>query len=92
MKIKPPEPAKNSPTWPHILRFAKIMEHKLSLNRHKGDRTGWLKADPEQLLDFLDDEVEELAEAMQGNENSNVILEAADVANFAMMISDHYSF
>jgi NTP pyrophosphatase (non-canonical NTP hydrolase) len=87
-----PEPAEDSPTWPHVLRFAKIMEYKLSLNRHKGDRRGWLDSEVFSLLDRVDDEIEELNEAIGNLEPAaKVIVEAADVANFAMMIADHFS-
>jgi hypothetical protein len=68
------------------------MEHKLALNRHKGDRTGWLNSEVDLLLDRMDDEVEELNEAVGNLEPiAKVVVEAADVANFAMMIADHFS-
>jgi len=88
-----PEPAADSPTWPHVLRFAKVMEHKLALNRHKGDREGWSSSDVFSLLDRLDEEVEELNDSIGINSipAAKVIVEAADVANFAMMIADHFS-
>jgi hypothetical protein len=33
-----PEPSANSKTWPIVLAFAKLMEHKLAMNRAKGDQ------------------------------------------------------
>lgn len=87
-----PEPSADSPTWPHVLRFAKMMEYKLSMNRHKGDRKGWLNADIYALLDLLDKEVEELNGAVEDLCTPVAIVsEAADIANFAMMIADHFS-
>lgn len=87
-----PEPNPNSPTWPTVLAFAKLMEHKLSLNRHKGDRDGWMKADFWDLHEAILEETQELFKALDsaptGMWNGNVILEAADVANFAMMCAD----
>ena len=74
----------NSPTWPWVLRFAQMMEAKLAANRHKGDRDGWIGMPRAALMDLLRAEVEELGAAA----NSEAGLEAADVANFAMMIAD----
>jgi len=75
------------------------MEHKLSTNRRKGDAAGWRADGPERLQPRLDDEVEELDHALSDHYSSTgrsnqaalrkeVLLEAADVANFAMMIAD----
>lgn len=97
-----PAPA-GSPTWPLVLEFAKRMEAKLEKNRHKGDRAGWLQDDPNDLLDRLREEMDELAGAMheaygpmQGGMQTRqwaamtVANEAADVANFAMFLADWY--
>jgi NTP pyrophosphatase (non-canonical NTP hydrolase) len=78
-----------SPTWPHVLAFARRMEAKLEANRHKGNREGWLKDSPFDLFRRLRDEADELGEALRCRSESEVIAnEAADVANFAMMIAD----
>lgn len=92
-----PMPDQTSATWPFVLAFACAMEHKLSLNRRKGDSAGWRRSGAHALQDRLDDEVEELAEALANygpkaimcdSNRLHVLLEAADVANFAMMIAD----
>lgn len=76
-------------TWPVVMRFAVAMEGKLAQNRHKGDRAGWLAMDCGELRDRLRDEVDELDDAIRNLSGPKAILaEAADVANFAMMIAD----
>lgn len=78
-----------SATLPWVLRFAHEMEGKLAKNRHKGDREGWRKDDALALLKRLEDEVRELRDAVELRDTSERITgEAADVANFAMMIAD----
>lgn len=82
-----------STTLPYVQAFAVAMEAKLAENRHKGDRTGWLEVNPLLLLARLHKELEELERAIQGVGtaryiNDDVIREAADVANYAMMIAD----
>ncbi|MEM1355957.1 MAG: hypothetical protein AAGH88_13870 [Planctomycetota bacterium] len=82
----------NSPTWPYVLAFAKRMEAKLAKNRHKGDRLGWLKDTPASLVRRIDDErIELLAEIRSGGIALDVMDEAADVANMAMMTADAYA-
>lgn len=71
-----------------MLRFAKVMEHKLSLNRHKGDAAAWRKDHEEDLHFRLTQEVDELYEAISDKKAAEIVLEAADAANFAMMIGD----
>jgi hypothetical protein len=86
-----PLPDQNSPTWRFVLAFACAMEYKLSQNHYKGDLAGWRKAGPRKLQDSLDHEVEELNAALWDAVEPNkrdVLLEAADVGNFAMMIAD----
>jgi NTP pyrophosphatase (non-canonical NTP hydrolase) len=95
---------KDSPTWPHVLAFAERMEAKLAKNRHKGDREAWLKDNPRDLFDRIRQEMIELAVEMdterayreaysdfRAHEVAEKIAnEAADVANFAMMVADGY--
>jgi hypothetical protein len=66
---------------PVVQWFAEQMELQLRANDHKG---GWAGDSTESLLDRLDEEVAELRECSSKRE----IEEAADVANFAMMIAD----
>lgn len=83
--------AKNLPIFGVTCRtsvdwFARNMELKLRENDHKG---GWGKCEHSWLLDRLKQEVAELEKALDQVDNQeNVIREAADVANFALMIAD----
>ena len=81
----------DSPTWPHVLAFAMRMEAKLAKNRRKGDRAGWLKDHPQALWDRINDEECELYAAIGGEDPESVWNEAADVANFAMMVADSFA-
>jgi len=86
-----PTPDTNSPTWAFVFAFACVMEYKLSQNRKKGDSAGWRKLGAAKLQDRLDDEIEELDAALWDGvtpDKRDVLLEAADVANFALMIAD----
>ena len=64
--------------------FAQYMEHKLKLNDHKG---GWDDASNEKLLELMQGEIRELQDAMQNDPGLDIMFEAADVANYAMMIA-----
>lgn len=73
---------------PVVQWFAEQMELKLRENDHKG---GWHEDDPESLVDRIREEVEELAdEALEFERPKSAIAEAADVANMAMMVADHF--
>jgi NTP pyrophosphatase (non-canonical NTP hydrolase) len=70
--------------------FAEQMENKLKENDHKG---GWDNCNVYWLWQRLQDESGELLTAINlyrdlGADKNNIIKEAADVANFAMMIAD----
>lgn len=66
--------------------FADAMEAELRANDHK---TGWKDMQPDDLVAMLWDEVRELDVAVQhGSDPSVIRSEAADVANFAMMVAD----
>jgi NTP pyrophosphatase (non-canonical NTP hydrolase) len=80
-----------SATRPWVAAFADEMEAKLAQNRHKGDREGWINDSRTALIARLNEEVRELMRACQNagtTQDAAVISEAADVANFAMMIAD----
>tara|TARA_B100000700_G_scaffold331737_1_gene467778 strand:+ start:11214 stop:11471 length:258 start_codon:yes stop_codon:yes gene_type:complete len=64
--------------------FAEAMELKLRRNDHKG---GWEETDLDTLFIRLREEVDELQEAIERENPFEVLFEAADVANFAMMIA-----
>lgn len=64
--------------------FTSFMEYKLRKNDHKG---GWEKRDFKELIALLIQEVAELEEALLTENYADIMLESADIANFAMMIA-----
>lgn len=80
---------------PRVAAFAQAMERKLRDNDHK---RGWVDDWPTDLMCRLQEEVDELQEVVERYENDTypasverkeeVLAEAADVANFAMMVAD----
>jgi NTP pyrophosphatase (non-canonical NTP hydrolase) len=72
---------------PEVQKFAEAMEEQLRANDHK---PGWKKDHPRMLGPRLEEEMRELqAEVERAARNPKQILkEAADVANFAMMVAD----
>lgn len=69
-----------------VERFAKLMEQQLVANDHKG---GWSHEHVDHLVVRLVEEVSELMGAIAYGSGSDVVAkEAADVANFAMMVAD----
>lgn len=82
---------KESTTSGWVQKFAEHMEQKLSENRHKGDRPGWLKVQPEFLINRVEEELLEVKEAIaSGKPALEVWREAADVANMIGMAADSY--
>ena len=75
-----------------VEKFSQAMFKKLLDNRHKGD---WSACDYAYLLRRLREETEELRFRLLGLIRSQattpeqILSEAADVANFAMMIADN---
>lgn len=67
-----------------IRRFMDAMKYKLDLHKGKGR---WEDMTVSQAMDHLMAETQELKEAIQGGNLVEVMLEAADVANFAMILS-----
>lgn len=67
---------------PHIRRFVDAMVYKLKLNAHKGM---WESYRDTEAVGLLQKEVTELQEAVLDGNMVEIILEAADVANFAMI-------
>lgn len=82
-------------TRPAVAWFAEQMEKKLQANEHKAD---WSEGDVDYLFRRLLEEVMELHEACvakhysHGATSDEIAMEAADVANFAMMIATSGSF
>lgn len=73
---------------PILLWFAEQMEFALRRNDHKG---GWHEDEPQSLVDRIREEIEEMeAEACEYERPSGAIAEAANVANMAMMVADHF--
>lgn len=73
-------------TRPEVQWFAKQMESKLQANDHKQH---WSKCHPDYLIHRLYQEANELWRAIEQKKTAHeVIQEAADVANFAMMLAD----
>lgn len=70
-----------------VQQFAWDMARKLKCNEHKG---GWEGLSVDELFGLLEEELDELADAIMNGTAADVIDEAADVANFAMMIADLY--
>lgn len=76
------------PIRPEVLDFAIDMETKLTKNDHKG---GWEGRTIEELLAHVEDELGELKAAIQLRLSpSEIRFEAADTANFLMMLADNY--
>lgn len=75
--------------WQALQGFAHIMWEKLRANAHK---KRWDELPDTLLYERLLDEVDELSDALERGCNGDMMKEAADVANFAMMLADnaHY--
>lgn len=69
---------------PDIERFVNVMIHKLYVHRNKGH---WEYVDLSTAYDLMEDEAAELREAMKNGDVPEIHKEAADIANFAMIIS-----
>ena len=69
-----------------VRRFAEAMERKLKTNDHK---RSWKDCDEQYLSMRLTQERHELRRACQCGDAATILDEAADVANFAMMIADN---
>jgi len=70
-----------------LAAFVQAMEERLLANDHKG---GWHRMSYEELLLRALEELSELSVALRTKQPPNALLrEAADVANFVMMIADN---
>lgn len=73
----------NSVNWFSHLMKGELLKHL--------DRPGWKRESIAYLLKRLGEEVAELCDAIETNQPKEVVeKEAADVANFSMMIADIY--
>jgi len=66
--------------------FAKRMENKLAANDHKG---GWQGEPVYYFLERIDQELNELQDALMSGDKTEAINECVDIANFAMMLADN---
>jgi NTP pyrophosphatase (non-canonical NTP hydrolase) len=72
----------------NVIKFASIMQEKLDDNDHKDH---WSGCTMQYLFTRLSQETGELSRANKKKLHPDIIdREAADVANFAMMIADNY--
>ena len=71
---------------PEVQAFATVMEHQLRRNDSKG---GWKHVSLHYLSRRLTSELAELRAAFKRQNKKHVVAEAADTANFIMMIADH---
>jgi len=79
--VVPPEVEQYAPD---ILRFVDAMVYKLGIKAHKGK---WENMPIERALELLRGEEKELTEAVARGNMVEIMLEAADVANFALIAS-----
>jgi len=76
------------PIRPEVLDFAIDMETKLAKNDHKD---GWHGLTIEELIAHVEDELGELKAAIELRLSAEEVrFEAADTANFLMMLADNY--
>lgn len=71
-----------------VIKFAQSMEKELKANDYKG---GWKGCDMRYLQSRLTQERKELTNAIKDGNKEQIVSECADVANFAMMISEYDS-
>jgi hypothetical protein len=72
-----------------IFRFAEAMAQELSNNRDKG---GWQGCSLKWLINRARQELSELENVVKNHyPPDRVLSEAADVANFCMMVADNYA-
>lgn len=75
--------------WPVLVPFIAAMVRKLDANKpKKGGREGWRNDNPDALVRRVIEEAEELEHAVDTEGARGILLEAADVANMAMMVAD----
>lgn len=85
MELKIFIPPSLEPAAPEIRRFFDAMVYKLRKNSHKGK---WENMKPEDCLSRAMDELGELKTAIEEGNSVEVMLEAADVANFSLMAAN----
>lgn len=71
--------------YPSLIRFFDAMIFKLRRNAHKGK---WEKVPLLRAMSALDNEAAELREAVSHGNTSEILMEAADVANQALIVAE----
>lgn len=78
-------PAEMAGTEAEVKSFIDAMIYKLAKNAHKGK---WETTDLKKARQLLNGEIEELDDAIESKSNTvEILLEAADVANFALILA-----
>lgn len=77
-------PAECEPYRHDIRRFVEAMSYKMARNAHKGR---WEKLDIPKTIELMRGEVNELRQAISNGNSVEILLECADVANFAMIVA-----
>jgi hypothetical protein len=77
-------PPELEPIKKDLTRFWSAMVYKLRKNAHKGK---WEGTNIEKAFSDMEFEAKELSQAIQENSFAEILLEGADVANFAMIIT-----
>lgn len=70
---------------PDLQRFFDAMVYKLRRNAHKGN---WEDLELGRAFELMHGEIKELATAIDEGNSAEIVFEAADVANFALMIAN----
>lgn len=84
LQIVTPIPPEVEQYAPEIARFVEAMVYKLGVHHKKGK---WEGIDKFKTMELLAGEVKELESAIQRGNMVEQLLEAADVANYALIIS-----
>ena len=78
-------PHELTPIVPDLQRFFDAMVYKLRRNAHKGR---WADLSVDDALQRLREEVGELHESVLAGSSIEITMEAADVANFALIVAN----
>lgn len=70
---------------PDLQRFFDAMVYKLRRNKSKGR---WEDLDLEKTVDLIREEVDELEDSISEGSSMEILMEAADVGNFAMITAN----
>lgn len=77
-----------SPSWEYVQAFSIAMEDKLAIRRYHGGREVWVEESYSKLKAGLRRELDELEQALEAGDEKDILWEAVDVANRALMIAD----